>query len=262
MNPKNPEEVAIMLATGPQCATLAQMVALALTKKFDGKLAFSQAQIAITDKKQFAVDALAEKFASEIFAIPIDPWTEEKKKISLFYKTCFTDNKWKNPNWEQVTIPEPEGNLKRLEFIFIETMTEDDALDAYALRFGKDKVWKAWSDALVKVIDRATVQLRPKQNYAGLHVGGDEPDLLGKSYDDGISENIIFMTPLEGIISAFRYRFETGKMYDVVGITRLSALDRYGNAMCMYRGSHGEFCMGGSNRGNCYPDYGLRQFRF
>ena len=86
MNPKNSDEMAIMLASGPQCATLAQMVALALTKKFDGKLAFSQAQIAITDKNQFAVDLLAEKFVKEIFSISIDPWTEEKKKISLFYK--------------------------------------------------------------------------------------------------------------------------------------------------------------------------------
>ena len=263
MNPKNSDsdELAIKLANGVQCATLAGKVAVELTRAFEGKLAFSQAQVAITDPEQLDVKKMAEKIANEIFSIPIDPWVEEKRKISHFYKTCFTDPKWKNPNWEQVTIPEPEGNLKHPEFIFIETMTEDDALDAYALRFGKDKVWKAWSEALVNVIDRTTVQPRPKQNYAGLHVGGDEPDLLGKSYDDGISENIIFMTPLEGIISAFRHRFETGKMYDVVGITRLSALDCNGYAMDMDRNTDGLFNVDSSNRDDQNPGIGLRQFK-
>lgn len=257
----NPNEVTIMLATGPQCATLAQMVALALTKKFsEGKLSFSQAQIAITDSKQFVVNELAEKFVGEIFGISIDPWIEEKKKISHFYKSCFDDPKWKNPNWEQVTISTGKEELKRPEFIFSK-MTVQEAFDAYALYFGKDKVWKAW-DNISKAIDHETVQPRPGKNYAILHIGGDEPDLLNKSYDDGISENIIFMTPLEGIISAFRYRFETGKMYDVVGVTRLSALDRNGFAMLVYGDADGRFNVDGHRRGNRDPDRGLRQVSF
>ena len=256
----NPEEMVIKLATGAQCATLAMKVAVELTKKFDGKLTFPQAQIAITDPNQFDIGKLAEKFANEIFSINIDPWDEEKRKISHFYKTCFKDKKWKNPDLGHVTIPTVEGNLKRLEFIFIE-MTEREAFDAYAEQFGEDKVWKAWSDALVNVIDHKTVQARPKQNYAILHVGGDEPDLLNKSYDDGINENIIFMTPIEGIISAFRYRFETGKMYDVVGATRLSALDRDGYAMNMCKGNDGEFSVASYDRGNRNPDHGLRQVK-
>lgn len=264
MNPKdfNSNELVIVKATGVQCATLAQMVAVALTKKFEGILSFSRAHIAITDKKQLDVNQLAEKFANEIFSIPIDPWFEEKRKISLFYKTCFKDNKWKNPNWDQVTFPVIEGNLKRPDFFFIETMTEDDAFDAYAGYFGKDKVWKEWNDKLTKVINRETVQPRPKKNYVGLHVGGDEPDLLGKSYDDGISEKIIFMTPLEGIISAFRYRFETEKMYDVIGATRLSALDYRGYAMRMFRGIFGKLNIRSNNRDFSLPQSGLRQLKF
>lgn len=257
----NPNEFAIKMATGPQCATLAQMVALALTKKFEGTLSFSQAQIAITDKDQFAINALAEKFAGEIFTIPVDSWTEEKRKISHFYKTCFSNKKWKNPNWEQTTIPAGDGNLKRLEFIFGE-MTLQEAFDSYALYFGKDKVWKAWSQSLTEVIDPTSVQPRPKGNYAMLHVGGDEPDLLNKSYNDGVSKSIIFMIPLEGIISAFRYRFETGKMYDVIGVTRLSAFDRNGSAMLMCGGTDGRFNVGGFDRDYRYPDSGLRQVSF
>lgn len=264
MNPKNfnSNELAIIKATGVQCATLGQMVAVALTKKFEGILSFSQAQIAITDKKQLDVNQLAEKFANEIFSILIDPWFEEKRKISLFYKTCFKDNKWKNPNWDQVTFPTIKGDLKRPDFFFIETMTEDDVLDAYDDYFGKDKVWKEWNYKLTKVINRETVQSRPKKNYVGLHVGGDEPDLLGKSYDDGISEKIIFMTPLEGIISAFRYQFETEKMYNLIGVTRLSALDRNDHAMHMYGNTNGKFHLHSSNRVSRDPGRGLRQICF
>lgn len=195
----------------------------------------------------------------------IDPWIwiEEKRKISHFYKTCFNDKKWKNPNWDHVAIPTIEGLLKRLEFIFPEMAKAIDvAFDAYVLRFGKDKVWKVWNEQLSKIIDFETVQPRPKQNYAMLHVGGDEPDLLKKSYNDGISENIIFMTPLEGIISAFRYRFETGKMYDVIGVTRLSTLDRSGSAMSMCGSTGGEFGVDGRGRDLRDPDRGLRQVSF
>lgn len=257
----NPENLVIRLATGPQCATLASMVAVELTKKFEGKLSFPQAQIAITDKEQFDVKSLTEKFANEIFSIPIDPWFEEKRKISHFYKTCFSDNKWKNPNWEQVGFPSIEGkeNLKRPEFIFSQ-MTVDEAFEAYALYFGKDRVWKEWTYKLIEVIK--TVQPRPKQNYVMLHVGLNIPDLLNESYDDGISKNIIFMTPVEGIISAFRYRFETGKMYDVKRVTHLSALDQGHYAMCMYKSDDGEFNIGSLDRDYHNPDNGLRQVSF
>lgn len=257
----NPNEKIIRFATGAQCAQLSGMVAVALAKKFDGALAFSQAQIAITDKDQFAITELAEKFANEIFAISIDPWSEEKAKISHFYKTCFQDKKWKNPNWEQTAIPTGDVNLKRLEFVFSE-MTAQEVLDSYAEHFGKGKVWKAWSESLTEVIDPTSVQPRPKGNYAMLHVGGDESDLLGKSYDDGIDENIIFMTPLEGIISTFRYCFETGKMYDVKGLTRFSTLDCYDFAMHMSGSTNGRFNVGSNYRGHRDPRYGLRQIVF
>jgi len=186
-------------------------------------------------------------------------WSEEKAKISNFYKTCFKKKSW-IPNWEQVTIPTGNENLKRLEFIFLKMIVQE-AFNAYADYFGKDKTWKAWKN-ITKAINPKTVQPRPKQNYAMLHVGGDEPDLLNKSYDDGISENIISMTPLEGIISAFRYRFETGEMYDVIGETRLSALDCYGCAMYMCGDADGGFGVDSHNCVSRIPQSGLRQVSF
>lgn len=250
----NPNE---KMATGAQCSTLAGMVAVALTKKFDGQLTFSQAQKAITDKKQFDVNLFAEKFANEIYGISIDPWSEEKAKISHFYKTCFKDKKWKNPDMEHTLFPKITGNLKRPDYVFPE-MNIDVAFDSYAEYFGKDKVWKAW-EKIADAMDYKSIQSRPTKDYIYLHVGGDEPDLLDKSYNDGIYENIIFMTPLEGIISAFRYRFETRKMYDVIGLTRFSALSQNGHAMRMYKGLNSKFNVDGRGRDDCDPPHGLRR---
>lgn len=186
-------------------------------------------------------------------------WSEEKAKISNFYNTCFKKKSWIS-NWEQIKIPTVNNNLKHLEFIFPK-MTVREAFDAYADYFGKDKIGKDWED-IVKTIDPETVQPRPRQNYAMLHVGDDEPDLLNKSYDDGIVENIIFMTPLEGIISAFRYRFETGKMYDVMGVTRLSALDKNNHVIVMCRVGNGEFTVVSDFRHTRNSQRGFRQVKF
>lgn len=252
----NPNEKIIRFATGAQCAQLSGMVAVALAKKFDGVLSFPQAQIAITDKDQFAVNELAEKFANEIFAIPIDPWIHEKTKISYFYKTCFKDNKWKNPNWEQVTAPTSDDNLKHLEFIFSK-MTVQEAFSAYSEYFGKDKAF----DGIIKDINPESIHPRPGKDYIMLHVGGDEPDLQNKSYGTGLSEGLIFMTPLEGIISAFRYRFETGKMYDLLGNTRLAALDHDCRTICMYGSVDGIFYLDKNLRGYRRPQHSLRQVK-
>lgn len=221
----------------------------------------TKAQMLNWDQKELRLlsKKATQKFLNLVERKRVSIWDEEKAKISNFYKTCFKEKSW-IPNWEQVTIPKGNNNLKRLEFIFPK-MTVQDAFDSYADVFGKDKIWKAWED-FIKAINSATVQTRPGQNYAMLHVGGDEPDLLNKSSDDGIYGNIIFMTPLEGIISAFRYRFETGKMYDVIGTTYLSASDNYGNAMCMYRHVNGKFYLNSDYRNNRLPQSGLRQVKF
>ena len=105
-------------------------------------------------------------------------------------------------------------------------------------------------------------QERPNGDYAICHVGEDELDMLDKSYDDGISENIKFMVPKEGIISAFRYRTETGKMYDVKGLTRFAALDSDGDAINMCRISDGRFHIDNEDCDYRYCARGLRQVSF
>ena len=217
-------------------------------------LSFEQVAYWLGHKSEFKKKLLEVFSVEEVF----DLWSEEKTKITNFYRTCFGD-KW-ILNWGEVKFPEVNGNIKRPEFIF-PNMTEQEAFDAYADHFGKDKVWKAWNN-ITEAIKRESVQKRPTQNYIVLHIGGDEPDLLNYSYDDGIAKNIIFLTPLEGIIAAFRYRFETGKMYDVIRLTRLSALDQDGGAMSMCRGSDSGFHVGSNDRGSRHSDRGLRQASF
>jgi len=249
MNPKKE----VRLASGPQCATLAQMVALELTKTFEGKLTFDQAQVSITDREQLDVKKLAEKFCEEIFGIKADPWTEEKKRIETFYRKFFN----REIDWSKVSLPEKIVGMNRLEYVFAD-ISENALFEAYAKKFGKDNVWKYYSSITQAIKSQ---QARPTGDYAVCHVGGDEPDMLGLSYDDGVEKEIKFMIPKEGILAAFRYRAETGKMYDVKGLTRFSALDSDGGAMCMCRGDGG-FYVGGGSRGSRYPHYGLRQVSF
>jgi hypothetical protein len=96
------------------------------------------------------------------------------------------------------------------------------------------------------------------------HVGGDEPDNehLNKSYNDATEAGLKFMTLKEGLISAFRYRFETDKMYDVKGVTRLATIDSDGCAMRMYGDDDGRFYIDGSARGNRDSGRGPREVSF
>lgn len=220
----------------------------------------------ITSWDQQELRAISKRATQKILGLEkrrkYDIFFEEKEKISHFYKTCFKDEKWRNPNFELTLFPEITGNLKRPEYIFPEmSKVIDVAFDSYADYFGKDKVYKAWKN-IADAMDYKSIQSRPEEDYIFLHVGGDEPDLLNYSYNNGVDKNILFMTPLEGIIAAFRYRFETGKMYDVVGLTRLAALDQNGGAMLMCKDINGKFCVDSRNRDNRSPECGLRQVSF
>lgn len=168
-----------------------------------------------------------------------DVWSEERSKIIIFYETCF-GGKW-IPRLDEISFPQPTPSLNHPEFIF-SSMTEQEAFDAYAKYFGRDNVWEALNGINQK-IDRSSIQKRPNRDYAIFHAGGREPDLLNYSYNDAIKKNIVFMTPLEGIISAFRYRFETKEMWDVVGITKLSAIACDNYAIGMYGSKSGKYHM-------------------
>ena len=94
----NPEEFVIKMANGVQCATLAGKVAVELTKAFEDKLSFSQAQVAITDVKQIDVKKMAEKIKgywyisifSLVILFPIGIYIVESKSVAaqIFLGIC------------------------------------------------------------------------------------------------------------------------------------------------------------------------------
>jgi len=241
-------------ATSGQLLAMGFKIAGTVTRLLSesGKISFEMGNhFVLSEEKE--LEKITENFCKEIFGIEIDPWTEEKRRIEVFYKKFFGVT----IDWSLISVP-VMGKMKRLDVVF-PTITDDQYFEAYAKKFGKDAVWKNYNSITGSIREQQT---RPVNNYAYCHAGGDEPDILNKSYDDGINEAIKFMTPKEGIISAFRYRSETGKMYDVKGVTYFSVLDRDGCAMSMYRGTDGLFSVDSCYRDHRYPDYGLRQVDF
>lgn len=177
-----------------------------------------------------------------------DIWAEEKKRIEEFYLKFFN----REVIWSKIVIPViKKAGMNRLEVIFSD-INEDEAFSAYVKKFGVNAVWKYY-DSITGAIHEQ--QERPAGDYAFYHVGGDEADMLVKSYNDGIK----FMAPKEGIVAAFRYRAETGKMYDVEGLTRFSAFDSAGDALLMRRGLDGQFYINRISSNSSYADCGLRK---
>lgn len=241
-------------ATSGQLSAVGFKIAGTVTRVLsEGEFSFEEANHLILNKEK-TLEKLTEKFCEEILGVKADPWTEEKRRIEVFYKKFFSHT----IDWLKFSLPVKNEKMNRLDFSFSD-ITEDQYFEAYAEKFGKDTVWKYYN-SITKTIKEQ--QVRPIGNYAYCHVGGDEPDLLNKSYDNGINENIKFMIPKEGIISAFRYRIETGKMYDVKGLTKFAALDSDGNAMFMLRLGNGQFYVGYAARADHNPDHGLRQVDF
>ena len=185
---------------------------------------------------------------------------EEKEKISKFYQECFGIK----VDWRGITIPTGPARLKHLELI-LEELTEDQIFEAYARSLGEEKVWRSYV-SISKSINREKggEALRPKGNYAILHLGGDEPDAkhLNKSYNDFSDDGNQYMIVKEGLIAAMRHRFETRKAYDVNGLTRFHSLDSKGGAMFMCWCFEGQFGLYGLGHDYRYSSYGPRQVSF
>ncbi len=218
-------------------------------------LGSEEVQYLISDEEN-TIERIAGEVTQRILGLKIDPWVEEKRRIEKFYRKFFG----REVDWSKLSVPAKQDGMNRLEVVFSD-ITEDVAFATYAKKFGANAVWNYY-DSITGSI--ASQQERPTGDYAFCHVGGAEPDMLGKSYDDGINAGTKFMTPKEGIIAALRHRVETRNrnMYDVVGLTRFSALDSDGYAMRMFRSNDGRFNISGDYRDGRDPIYGLRQVGF
>lgn len=191
-----------------------------------------------------------------------DLWLEERKKIETFYKKLFN----LTVDWSRVSMPKPdkENGMNRIEYIS-GNITEDQALKVYANTFGENSVWvypwMLYEKSIIELVKEK--QARPTGDYVISHRGGNEPDVLDRSYNFGLNR-MKFMIPLEGIVAALRYRFETGRMMDVKGRTIFAALDFEGLAMTMEQSKDtgAKFSIGFCYPDAHYPVNGLRQITF
>lgn len=241
-------------ASGAQNARLGLTITNGVIDAIDGK--FNSDELQQILKNEDFIRNSSKEIVSMLLNIPIDHWADQKKKIERFYKSIFNHT----INWSLVKLPAKDEEFDYLEYVLVK-LTEDDIFNAYAKKFGKDSVWKYY-DNIRKAIKEQ--QSRPDVNYAFYHRGGVEPDTehLNKSYDDFYQDGNIYMVPKEGLLSAFRYRFETGNMWDVKGLTRFHALDSDGRALRMRRSNDSKFRVGYDYRGYRYYDSGPRQISF
>lgn len=186
--------------------------------------------------------------------------SKEIIRIDSFYSDCFL-KKYK-PNWSFVDFSSINLKFQKLEYVF-SILNEDEILRAYKFRFGEDSVWNFW-DTVSDKIDIHTQQTRPNRDYMISHAGGLIPDVLGVNYDGAIRQNYKIMVPKEGIIAAFRFRHETGKMLDVNCFTRFAAPLKIENNFVMSMGTdeYGRFRISRSLRSNFDPSYGVRLIEY
>ena len=149
----------------------------------------------------------------------VDPWKswgKEQEKISIFYQKLFK----RKVDWSKVELPIMRYPYRKIEYIFSD-ITEDDMLEVYKEVFGEESVHTEFG-GITKNIH--TQQLRPSKDYVVAHWGGLNPNLLCVQYSEIISHGIKAMIPKEGIIAAFRQRFETGECYDITHATQFASL--------------------------------------
>lgn len=190
--------------------------------------------------------------------VTIDPWSAQKAKLVRFYKEIFG----KDISFEGIKMPEYTKELSVLGFMD-RSINGKMMIQAYKRLFENGSVYdNGYSKDIDKMIKEQ--QSRPEGNYAFSHAGGIEPDKLhlNKSYDDFHNDGNNYMVPLEGIMFALQYHFETGNMLDVKGVTRFHALDADGRVLSMYRDDVGQFHLDWFSRGNRHSDFGPRQVNF
>jgi hypothetical protein len=95
----------------------------------------------------------------------------------------------------------------------------------------------SWQSPVADTINRKIEQKRPQGIYVFAHVGRDEPDAkhLGKSYDDAMAGNMIFMNPKEYLLATGFHRWVNKNHFmDMNGWTRTSSLWSDGRLVCGY----------------------------
>lgn len=245
-----------ILASGGQNARLGLTIANGVIDAIDGHFTVQEMQEIM--KNETFIRESTNEIVSKLLGIPINPWIDQIKKIDRFYLSVFH----LAINWSTVKLPEYDEKRPRLEYVHGEFNCKR-YITAYKKKFGDDSVS---SNSYSQDPDEAIheQQDRKQSDYCFAWQGSTEPDAehLNKSYDDFHNDGNTYMIPKEGIIAAFRERFETGNMLDVKGLTRLHSLHSGDYVMSMHRNDYDQFSVGSGNRGYHNSVRGPRQISF
>lgn len=157
-----------------------------------------------------------------------------------------------------IDVPDAPEDLTGL--LYIPQIKGDIAVKAYKKHFGEKSVYD--NDYSKKIDEMIKYQqARPNTPYFIRHRNGLEPDKehLNKSYNDFCNDGNRYMVPLEGILFALYYRWQTGNMIDVKGVTRFHALDADRGVLHMFRDLVGRFQLGWRSRDFRLSCLGTRQ---
>lgn len=123
----------------------------------------------------------------------------------------------------------------------------------------------SWRAPIVDNINREFEQKRPQGLYVFAHRGGDEPDDIhrNKSYDDAMSQNLIFLNPKEYLLVSGFHRYVSGHFMDRKGWTRTSSLWSDGYLVYgSWSDANAELYLNDGNRDLRHSDYGPREAVF
>ncbi len=184
------------------------------------------------------------------------PWQVHINSNQKFYKEVFGLD-------IDITLSVPLSPVDFVGLLYIPQMKGDLAVKAYRKIFGDTSVYdNDYSKNIDTMIKEQ--QTRPDGPYWIRHRNSIEPDAehRNKSYNDFHKDGNNYMVPLEGILFALYYRWQTGQMIDVVGVTRFHALDTDGGVLGMIRNGDSQFRLVWHGRDSRFSDYGPRQVNF
>lgn len=154
-------------------------------------------------------------------------WVDQIEAISKFYKEEFGIT----INWRCIAVPEWTPEKPRLEYRRV-SLKGKAIVEKYNARFGDLATNDISEDPDFYIHDQ---QDDPVEDYVFAWSGSSEPDTehLDKSYSMYCDDGNKYFTPIEGIIAAYRKRYENGEILDQKGSTFFHALDNDYDVMLM-----------------------------
>lgn len=160
-----------------------------------------------------------------------DPWSTQKANVERFWKVLFPEY---IINWSDYVLPEYSDRYSHLNIMPAGFTGEQIYAAIQNCKVFKFKGRSKCMNNIDQALRRAKfVEPRPTGNYSWADGGTAGPDQehLNKSYVDSINAGLIFMGPVEYLLSCALYEFLTGNVYDIKGVTRLSVRDSNGHAV-------------------------------